>query len=84
MFTDGNGFGLKPFYIVAALDNGKGGDELVGFIGIPRVVRLVGNGVLVGNQHFCSAWAESERESRQSFFKMYCKGAKKNACKLST
>ena len=32
--SDGNGFGLKPFYIVAALDNGKGGDELVGFIGI--------------------------------------------------
>ena len=32
--TDGNDFGLKPFYIVAALDGGKGGDEPVGFVGI--------------------------------------------------
>ena len=35
---------LKPFYIVAALDGGKGGDEPV-FVGMhrPGVVRLVRN-----------------------------------------
>ena len=32
--ADGSDFGLKPFYIVAALDGGKGGDEPVGFVGI--------------------------------------------------